>query len=263
MITSRPLPEAELAEFRSRETGLFVLRPFSSDDLYNFAVKWYRARTPDDDPETQEVAALRLTSRMHASGLTSMVRIPLIATMAALLYTADPDAELPGSRAELYRSFVDLLRSGRADEKGSSPQAAWLSGVQERLIEALAGRYMEDADANLVEAANRWAEEHAPRSLSRPVGGWSGRVRDRLIRSGLFGSAAGEVVFLHRSLAEYVAAGPASYRQESWRADVRPGGRRRPAGPRVRRSALPMTVPRRTRHGRRQVPYPRGHGQCW
>ncbi|WP_433380350.1 NACHT domain-containing protein [Actinoplanes sp. CA-142083] len=228
VVTCRPLAAAELAELHGPEVGVYDLRPFDRRELDEFAHRWFAARFPDDRPRADRTAG-RFLARVAGARLGPVARVPLLATIAALVYESADDRTLPSSRAALYDRFVDHLLDGRRSldrfreavepeliSRGPSGAAvaAWLcSDIRQHvggLLHACGAAWLADPDASLTEVAASWIDAHAPHGL----GPSSDRlVRELLLVTGVCTMRRNRVVFAHQSFAEYFAA---SFDEATW-----------------------------------------------
>ncbi|WP_239175875.1 NACHT domain-containing protein, partial [Actinoplanes cyaneus] len=221
VVTCRPLTAPELAELRGPSVGVYDLRPFDRRELDEFAHRWFTARFPDDRRQADR-SAVRFLARIAGARLGPVARVPLLATIAALVYESENDRALPSSRAALYDRFVDHLLDGARPlnrfreavepdllSRGTegAAVAAWLFSDIRRhvgdLLRACGAAWLTDPDASLTAVASTWIKVHAPHDL--------GPDRDRLLRellraTGVCTVRREQVVFAHQSFAEYFAA---------------------------------------------------------
>ncbi|MFI5896568.1 NACHT domain-containing protein [Actinoplanes sp. NPDC051513] len=221
VVTCRPLAAAELAELHGPNVGVYDLRPFDRRELDEFAHRWFAARFPDDRPRADRTAG-RFLARVAGARLGPVARVPLLATIAALVYESADDRTLPSSRAALYDRFVDHLLDGRRSlerfreavepellSRGPSGAevAAWLcSDIRQHVggvLRACGAAWLADPDVLLTEVAASWIDAHSPHGL----GPSSDRlVRELLLVTGVCTLRRNRVVFAHQSFAEYFAA---------------------------------------------------------
>ncbi|MFD3622621.1 NACHT domain-containing protein [Streptomyces sp. NPDC058676] len=212
VIATRPLPDGELDALG---TGVprYDLQPFDHDDLETVARGWFHAALLPDPADT----ARRFVETLERSRLAALARVPLMTAMLCQLHAAAPDQPLPANRGQIYRKFIILLRKSQplADAPGARYPRL------ERYPEAHA-----DADVTLMHLQDLIeclaAERHAGNTLpalaivqSRPEGrcpkgvlaeDWSKFLDTSLRRSGLFTARGGDLVFLHQTLLEHLAA---------------------------------------------------------
>ncbi|AZP20376.1 hypothetical protein EJC51_32445 [Streptomyces aquilus] len=217
VITSRPLPEAELAPLRTATLGEYALDLFGAEELREFADKWFHAQF--EDPHPAQAAADRFRKDTDDSRLRELVRNPLLATIAAVSATVSPHRPLPTNRVSLYESFLDrLLIQGTSDDR-TGPSALrrrlhddpdrlalhlWL-GRHKRAVLRVLGRHRLETDGPLLVAAANWVRKNAPMSLDG-LPGWRDDLPDFLRGTGLLVSEENGFRFLHHSFAEYFAA---------------------------------------------------------
>jgi hypothetical protein len=87
--------------------------------------------------------------------LDELVQVPLLATIAAIIFEQSGDRPLPDNQYELYESYLKYLRP--AHPATSSP----FDEVCDPLLEHL-GRVRMEADTSLVAAACEWTVQHLP-----------------------------------------------------------------------------------------------------
>jgi hypothetical protein len=229
VITSRPLPDGELAPLRVPSLGEYAMEPFGAEELKTFAGKWFAAQY--EDKASARAAAERFLDEVEDGRLQELVHNPLLATIAAVNATVDPTNQLPTSRLSLYQRFFDHLLTrrdaGRADLRrryASEPERLalhlWLDDEKRRLLGVL-GQHRLAGEESLFEAALTWIREHGREHLA--LDGWQTDVRDFLHGTGLLVQEQHDYRFLHHSFAEFFAArsyakciGPDFPDLESW-----------------------------------------------
>jgi hypothetical protein len=188
ILTTRPIEGATLAPFQRIGAARYELLPFDEHALRHFAEHWF-----SDSPG----AAATFLRQLRKAHLDELVRVPLLATIAAIIFAQFDDRPLPDNQYELYETYLGYLRSahpvpaGPFNEHGS------------RLLEHL-GRIRLEEDTFLTTAASNWMSEHLPELCQ--VTGWQERVVDYLAAVGPFISRSGDLRFLHHSFAEHLAA---------------------------------------------------------
>ncbi|MFF4787321.1 NACHT domain-containing protein [Streptomyces griseorubiginosus] len=216
VVTTRPLPEAELAPLRSPLIGAYEVEPFDAAELRDFAGKWFATQFEYDE-ERARASTDRFLRETQDGRLRELVRNPLLATIAAVNATVDPSRPLPTSRLSLYERFcshlltrgatpatvrTELNRRFRDDPERRSFHL-WIDEQKHEVLSAL-GRCRMEGEASLSEAAWRWVQEHAgERCLP---GGWQVEIREFLQGTGLLVPVEDDYRFLHHSFAEFVAA---------------------------------------------------------
>ncbi|MEV6305381.1 TIR domain-containing protein [Actinoplanes sp. NPDC051861] len=236
VVATRPLLFGELSDVRGSSVAEFALRRFDPDDLVAFARKWFEARGAPAaaDPFLKAVAEARLGPA---------VEVPLLATIAALVFEQRQDRPLPVDRTGLYRQFVRHLLDGRPEvvdqrarmrgafarygEAGTSA-GTWLDDHLVELVEHLADIHLTLGVTGLAEEAHRWVREQAPAETRDAVPDQDRHVRMLLGSTSVLVERHGELAFTHHSLAEYLAAGHRArhFDEARWFSDVRAPERR-------------------------------------
>jgi tetratricopeptide (TPR) repeat protein len=236
LITTRPLSYGELPELRSQRVGEFSLQPFGPSDVRQFATNLFTARLGTSHRNEAVRSANLFEHRVTSARLHPVVNVPLMATIAALVFESDRDGELPTSRAGLYEKFVEHLLYGRRatlEQRGwlrrefqlygvGEHAFEWLVGKVRHIVEHLADWQLSGHGGALLPEASRWVARECPtRFTSMP--GWRQSLQGLLASSGVLTPDSGDLVFTHRSLAEYLAAGPraAALDVPNWLAQAR------------------------------------------
>ncbi|MEV4534084.1 NACHT domain-containing protein [Asanoa sp. NPDC049518] len=231
VVTTRPLPGAEMSELERGGAVVYELRPFNRAEFEEFARRWFASRGSPN-------ASLFL-ARVSGARLGPVARVPLLATIAALVFEQAGGAALPTSRTALYERFVEHLLDGRrelSELRGSltgalsgrgrlsEAVATWLEadfyGVVNDLLDHLGATQLATVDADLGAAATGWFAAHAPTPLGGLVPDADRLVRDLLVATGLLEVRQGRLRFAHQSFAEFLAArGQADrFDEVGWRA---------------------------------------------
>ncbi|WP_433299191.1 tetratricopeptide repeat protein [Actinoplanes sp. CA-030573] len=216
LVTTRPLPFGELNELRSKAN--YHLRPFEQADLVSFAGKWFTERVGLTE-EADQLAG-RFLAQLNAAKLDVMAQVPLLATIAALVFDANRVEALPPSREGLYRKFLGHLLSGRILHRAATPGHrdggesafwAWLLEERTTLLQQVADHYMSGERDAIMRTAARWTGENAPAELLEAAFSWDVVLRTFLDASGVFTHRREDSLdFIHQSVAEYLAAGARS-----------------------------------------------------
>ncbi|MFF3067309.1 NACHT domain-containing protein [Kitasatospora sp. NPDC057936] len=185
LVTSRPLPETELAPLRAAGFEGYRMEPFDEAELRTFAHQWFTAQ--GENAEAAAASVARFLEEIADGRLSELVRNPLLATIAAISATLEPLRALPSNRLSLYRRFLEYLLRRR---EGGAP---WL----EDLLETL-GRYRIEQGGLLTAAAREWLKGRADPS--------DRELRAVLLDSGLLVAHGDDLRFLHQSFAEFLAA---------------------------------------------------------
>lgn len=188
VLTTRPVEGAALAPLHRIGAARYELQPFDEEALRSFAHNWFAA----DDPDS----AHRFVRQIRAAHLDELVRVPLLATIAAIIFEQRPDRPLPDNQYELYESYLAFLRSAR------TPTGPF-EDHREPLLEHL-GRIRLETDGSLVDAARRWVRDHVPASSLPPD--WPDALTAFLVSVGPLLIRTGDLRFLHHSFAEHLAA---------------------------------------------------------
>ncbi|SMD20922.1 NACHT domain-containing protein [Kibdelosporangium aridum] len=211
VITTRGLTNPESSPLRGDHVGIYTIQPFGRPQLMVFAKKWFDTQRA---PELVE----RYLHQVSDGRLRSLVGSPLLATIAAIALTTQPDRPLPTSRVDLYSRFYDLLTdeeaSGRPAERdfleswATQPSkqrfATWIHDRRHNLVDRLARHQIEQSGGLLAEAT-RWVSENGSEPETFPRD-WEQILREILLATGLFVWDDRDLRFLHHSLAEFVAA---------------------------------------------------------
>ncbi|ACU35434.1 putative signal transduction protein with Nacht domain [Actinosynnema mirum DSM 43827] len=175
VLTSRPLDGSALAPLHRAGARRYELQPFDEEGLRRFAAKWFA-----DDPEVAE----RFTREIDEANLGELVRVPLLATLAAIVFEQRGWRPLPDSRYEAYLEFLLSRRTPSAVfEQHRTP-----------LLEHL-GRVRVETDTSLTAAARRWAAGHVP--AERLAGRWEDALTTFLASSGPLAARNGDLRWLH------------------------------------------------------------------
>ena len=112
VVASRPL--AILDEMPDAEVQHFVLQPFSSAQLEQFASNWFASEGDDG------VKASNFVAELKASRIEGLAAVPALATLAAVVFERSADGSLPRRRSELYDQFIELVCEERDEEAWQS-----------------------------------------------------------------------------------------------------------------------------------------------
>ncbi|GAA3948379.1 serine protease [Actinoplanes auranticolor] len=213
LLATRPLPPAEEHLLRTREVPGVSLLPFTPGQS-RALVKALLGHFMDDAGEDTDHAA-RLTMRIEASQIADLARIPLVTTMLAVLYAADPLRELPQNRNELYEMYVQhfldrqktefhvlprLLEIAGDFPGGPDAVTRLLDGIRDLLTAYAVHQRGDDGQLPLGRFAGKWAETLRPAGFTPAV--WHRTIDDLVRQTGL-------VVrddFTHATIADYLAA---------------------------------------------------------
>ncbi|WP_018683569.1 hypothetical protein [Actinokineospora enzanensis] len=175
VLTTRPIEGATLAPLQRVGAVRYELQPFDEEALGRFASSWFGA----DEP------AERFVRQLRAAHLDELVRVPLLATIAAIVFERHVDRPLPDNQYSLYESYLEYLRT--AHEVPGHP-------FTDELLEHL-GRVRVETDTSLVAAA-----------VERVPGVEREELVNYLAAVGPLSRRGDDLRFLHHSFAEHLAA---------------------------------------------------------
>ncbi|MBB5803579.1 uncharacterized protein (UPF0147 family) [Saccharothrix ecbatanensis] len=182
VVTTRPIDGASLAPLQRVGAARYELQPFDEQALARFAGNWFA-----DDERTG-----RFLRQIRGAHLDELVCVPLLATIAAIIFEQYGDRPLPDNQYELYEAYLKYLRTAH-------PAASLFDEVTDQLLEHL-GRVRLEVDTPLLTAISEWAAEHVPRNDPDDLVA-------HLAAVGPFTRRAGDDLhFLHHSFAEHLAA---------------------------------------------------------
>lgn len=212
VLTTRPLHAAQSKILQDASVGQYSLKPFGPDEVGDFAAAWFRAQ----DPVNAADRAKAFTTQLRDRRLKSVVRNPLLLTIAAIVNTREPSRPLPSNRVGLYEQFVSYLldesTSGRnvldsIEHAGdwNSARTAFAKRVLvgfPNLVGHLAVQQLE-GKLELSASAFEWIEESVG---SSEISTWRADVIELLLALGVFVRDGDSIRFLHYSFAEFLAA---------------------------------------------------------
>jgi uncharacterized protein (UPF0147 family) len=182
MLTTRPIEGTALAPMQRIGAARYELQPFDEEALRGFAANWF------DDTDV----AARFVRQIRAANLDELVRVPLLATIAAIIFEQHTDRPLPDNQYELYESYLRYLRTAH-----SLPPSPF-DRVRDPLLEHL-GRVRLENDTSLVAAASDWMTDNLAE-------GWQEELVTYLTAVGPLVRRNDDLGFLHHSFAEHLAA---------------------------------------------------------
>ncbi|NBH03737.1 hypothetical protein GTY80_10850 [Amycolatopsis sp. SID8362] len=188
VLTTRPIEGATLAPFQRIGAARYELLPFDEEAFRLFAENWF-ADSGD--------AAKTFVRQIRDAHLDELVRVPLLATIAAIIFEKYADRPLPDNQYELYESYLGYLRT--AHDAPPGPFDEHSGPILEHL-----GRIRLEEDTSLAAAACRWVAEYLPELVQEP--GWEDQLVLHLGSVGPFHRRDGDLRFLHHSFAEHLAA---------------------------------------------------------
>ena len=210
VVTSRPYG---LAGSLSAQADVFVIRPFTANQVQLFLDRWYLAAERHATGGSGRGAgrAVQLRARESAAGLSSrlgqhqalrdLAANPLLLTMIATAHRYR--GALPNSRADLYGEICHVLLSRRGQAKDLPELLAW--PAKQALLATLAYQMMRDRVSNL--PADRVLGILRPQLERFPAPVTGEAFLDEILRNGLLIEApAGGYSFAHLTFQEYLAA---------------------------------------------------------
>jgi DNA-binding XRE family transcriptional regulator len=193
LVTSRPVESGGLGPLH-HGAARFELQPFDTDALRRFADHWFGTRSD---------AGQRFLRQIRQARLDELVRVPLLATIAAIICDQHRDRPLPDNQYDLYEEYLTYLASAHRWPDESGPFGELIRQLRPSLLEHLgATRY--HADVSLAAAARDWMLERTT-ALQRPAG-WQATMVAILRAVGPFVVRGDDLQFLHHSFAEHLAA---------------------------------------------------------
>jgi hypothetical protein len=236
VVASRQLQEAEFGRMRSHlaaldrtgRLGEYRLKPFDQPMLDTFANNWFRP----NDWQPAEVSPEEFLDAISDGAIRRLVEVPLLATIAAVVYEEAPTIPLAGNRNGLYDQFVKYLLTGRnlepntrrsllerISEHGAAAEAfaEHLYDNRRNCLQFIADRVLEPRNTLSVEQlAEVWLRDQ---SMQYPEGVGRDFIREYLLSTGLLEPAGSGLTFVHQSLSEYLASElrAASLDPDSWK----------------------------------------------
>jgi hypothetical protein len=195
------------------QADVFVIRPFTADQVQLFLDRWYLAaeRHATGSPGRTAPRAVLMRARESAARLTSLLGQhpalhdlavnPLLLTMIATAHRYR--GALPDSRADLYGEICHVLLSRRGQAKDLPELLSW--PAKQALLATLAYHMMCDHVSNL--PTGRVLEILGPQLERFPPPVTGEAFLDDISRNGLFiESPSGGYSFAHLTFQEYLAA---------------------------------------------------------
>lgn len=221
VVASRPLDDREFARLRASLTasnrikrlGEYDLRPFDWPAVRTFAGNWFRPVGGEQSP----VEPAEFLDAITTAGLAPLVEVPLLATIAAIVFEEKPEVPLPIDRAGLYETFVRVLLTMRVQRLGIRAALREQLAPLGQQVEAFGERMLDDRLACLSHLAlqqlrhGRRIRDVLPEWLAEqyrrlPLGVTVEHMRALLLDTGLVAVYGDDLVFIHQSFAEYLAS---------------------------------------------------------
>ncbi|WP_194899171.1 helix-turn-helix domain-containing protein [Catenulispora pinisilvae] len=195
VVTSRPLGGTGLGTLLRAGVARYELQPFDAEALRAFATHWFTAEGGPDS----ELLSRRFLMQVRQAHLAELMRVPLLATIAAIIFEQHRDRPLPDNRFDLYETYLDYIarRSGPRNRSDSVFQE-----VRTRLLEHL-GVVRLAKTGSLAKAAREWVRQHMPVGLSMD---WQADLISYLATAGPMIVRRDDLEFLHHSFADHLAA---------------------------------------------------------
>jgi hypothetical protein len=212
VVTTRPILRGELAPLLRAGFAHFSIELFGWAQLEVFANRWFKAQ----DPAHCDERAQAFLREIRDGRLRDAALNPLLAAVAAVTKTREPNQPLPSSRVELYGKFCDYLIGDQEDKLFALSQirrhasdayyqsAEWLYLNRYSLIKYLADRQLA-GESGMFELARAWINDRRPNAQDR-VNLKEQDIRQCLIGTGLLVAEGTGLRFLHQVVAEYLAA---------------------------------------------------------
>ena len=108
LITSRALADDDTNRLSSAGGAAYTLMPFEERALRLFAQRSFAREGREDEENLAE----RFLTQVRDVRLTEVVTIPLLATVAAIVFEQHPDQLLPAHRYQLYQKYLEYLLGG-------------------------------------------------------------------------------------------------------------------------------------------------------
>ncbi|MFC6089998.1 NACHT domain-containing protein [Saccharothrix lopnurensis] len=186
VVTTRPIAGTVLAPLQRVSAARYELQPFDEEAFRRFACRWF-----EDAPERAD----RFVRQTREAHLDELVRVPLLATIAAIVFEQHGDRPLPDNQYELYEAYLGYLLAAH-----DTPPCPF-DHLRDELLEHL-GRVRLETDTSLVAAAREWVSARV--AVVRV--GWAEELMSFLTAVGPLVHRGDDLRFLHHSFAEHLAA---------------------------------------------------------
>ncbi|MEE4598454.1 caspase family protein [Streptomyces sp. DSM 41524] len=212
ILTSRPPTPADRHKLIRAGMVHYTLEPFTADGLERFAAGWFH-----DAPVPGQ--AKRFLAQLREGHLVDVAKVPLLATIAAIVFEKSPDKPLPKQRFDLYEEFLTHLAEGRGRrvKEGLLTQLEDLPN-SERLVGEIRQRRSElgrrlavaasQGETDLLGQAETWTRQLAKElDVAIPrTPRWRKTLFALAEYTGLVTRDGDNVRFWHLSFAEHLAA---------------------------------------------------------
>jgi hypothetical protein len=214
VITTRPLGGDELAQLVEAAGGSYQLLPFDRERVAAFAQNWFAVR----DPAHAAERAVRFLDQAFALPLTDVVTVPLLTTIAAMVFEVNPGKGLPSNIGQLYFQFIETLLAKRRDVSRAGLESrleslgpagrelsAWISENAELLLQKAAHRWFFDSHLPIIDAVQDVLSVlHPSLVYKNPL--WLRALWGFLVETGLLVASGSRLEWIHLSFVEYLAA---------------------------------------------------------
>ncbi|WKX73650.1 NACHT domain-containing protein [Streptomyces sp. XD-27] len=213
LITTRQLPSRESARWQARrDLGRCEIEPFERGQRRDFVERWFRNRP---------ALAGDFLTQISTARLEEVVSVPLLATVAAIVFEERSGQPLPQTAFALYQRFVSHLYESRAEQLTTNLRArlaGWAESdrIMERLVtgridllEHCAAAWLRGTE--ILPTALEWLRTANSQPYPQPTD-WPDVVAAVLTSTGLVTHDGTNLTFLHRSFAEHLAAAGAARR---------------------------------------------------
>lgn len=215
-ITSRqlPLPEMQTIE-EALPGGIWELQPFDEGQSILVMKEWFTELDRPDLAQNIGTEAARIRDRVAPNLLNN----PLMLSMICQLVCWDDLLEIPHSRYQIYKQYVEALRDRFFSENAGNAllQISTLTGRYGERARESAARSAENIYQELGEVSLDWLISDAPQKFKtlseryerpnnvRPAD-WDNALEALVRRTGIAAKSGEGLRFLHQTIAEYLAA---------------------------------------------------------
>jgi hypothetical protein len=210
LLATRPLLSHEFGIARS--VPRFELMMFDPRQTKDFARNWFTTRHTvmgATSIEEAERIAEHFVKQLERAEIKSISQVPLLLTIAAIVFEKSPSRELPPTITTLYAQLVDFLSSRQGplpqDSEIIPADAAWVWEKRVALMENIADQWFFGAGQSIFQVALglvTGSKTHPTRDTTQ----LRNYLRSVLTHSGVVVVTANELEWIHLSVAEYLAS---------------------------------------------------------
>ncbi|MCZ4605395.1 NACHT domain-containing protein [Streptomyces sp. Lzd4kr] len=213
LITTRPLAQSEMVRLQSG-AALYTTEPFDTGDLRLFSHQWFLAST---EPDADDLGN-RFIEQLSRTGMHEISTVPLLLTMAAVIFEQHPDRQLPSHRQDLYSQYIATLMQARSTPEewenlkrslATSPHSSQLVDLLYSRRAALASHLAviaASSDRKLLPEAIEWTRnEAAGLEIPMATSEWKEVVATTAVSTGLMVRQGNDLTFL-QTFAEFLAS---------------------------------------------------------